>query len=203
MTDVGLIIMVRKPELGKVKTRLAQDLGPKKALAIYKALLQYTKEVCDATPVDKYVYYHEAIEDKDLWSASGYTKRLQCAGSLGDKMKAALVEVLHTHQYAIIIGSDCPRLSPAVLDQAQAALRSMDVVVGPTLDGGYYLLGLRQVEGPLLDDIPWSSGTEYETTLRRAIGNGRSVMALQALPDIDYRADWEAYGWPLQQDEGD
>ena len=70
----AIIIFVRKPELGKVKTRLAASLGAEKALEIYKELLLHTRQICERVKADKFVYYHVQIEHNDLWDVDGFSK---------------------------------------------------------------------------------------------------------------------------------
>lgn len=193
--SVAIIVFVRKPELGKVKTRLAKGVGDQEALRIYRELLSYTSDQLASVDYPVYVYYQGAIVADDMWSLDHYQKRLQVEGSLGDKLKTALAEVLEQHERVVVVGSDCPTLSSNHIQQAVDALEQHAVVLGPTFDGGYYLLGAGKAHHWLFDDIPWSSGSEFEVTVRRCIEQHASISILTPLPDIDYVEDWEQYGW--------
>ena len=103
----GLILFVRKPELGKVKSRLAASLGDEKALEIYNLLLAHTRKVIADIDARVYVYYSEEIEPDDLWSEVAHAKKQQSKGDLGRRMASAFEEILQSCQNVIIIGSDC------------------------------------------------------------------------------------------------
>lgn len=193
--STAIIVFVRKPELGRVKTRLAKGVGDQRALDIYVELLKYTSQQVASTAYSIYVYYHHEIVANDMWDNSRCHKALQVDGDLGDKLKAAFSEVLTQHDKAIVVGSDCPKLTSRIIDTAAKALAHQDVVIGPTLDGGYYLLGMNTYMPTLLTDIPWSTGSEYDHTVRTALADGQSIHILSPLPDIDYAEDWKAYGW--------
>jgi rSAM/selenodomain-associated transferase 1 len=193
--STAIIVFVRKPELGKVKTRLAKGVGEQRAFDIYVELLKYTAKQVEATVHTVYVYYHHEVVPDDMWDSSRCHKVLQVDGDLGDKLRAAFTEVLSQHDKAIVVGSDCPRLTTAIIDTAVDSLDHQDVVIGPTLDGGYYLLGMKAYTPTLLTGVPWSSGDEYDYTVHASIAAGQSVHVLAPLPDVDYAEDWEKYGW--------
>ena len=101
----GLILFVRKPELGKVKTRLAADLGEHRALDIYKLLLSHTCQVLAELDAQVYVYYSTEIDQDDLWTEVAHAKKQQSKGDLGNRMLSAFDDVLHSCENVIIIGS--------------------------------------------------------------------------------------------------
>lgn len=189
----GLIIFIKRPILGQVKTRLAATVGPQKALDIYRQLLSRTREACLSVSTRRYLYYMDRIDHDDAWESTHFSKRSQVDGDLGAKMYTAFQEVLAQEDSAIIIGSDCPDIDGKALSAAQRALEDYDMVIGPTLDGGYYLLGLRSAHPQLFTDMPWSTGLEYEESLRRAIALGYKVLILPRLRDIDRESDWIAW----------
>lgn len=193
--STAIIVFVRKPELGKVKTRLAKGVGEQRAFDIYVELLKYTAQQVEASECTVYVYYHHEVVTDDMWDSSRCHKVLQVDGDLGDKLRAAFSEVLSKHDKAIVVGSDCPRLTTDLINTAVDSLDHQDVVIGPTLDGGYYLLGMKVYSPNLLTDVPWSSGDEYDYTVHASIGAGQSLHVLAAMPDVDYAEDWERYGW--------
>ena len=108
----AIIIFVRNPELGKVKTRLAATLGDEEALDIYNQLLDHTLTVSRQIKADKFVFYHEEIWLEDRWQTDGFYKRLQNGNELGEKMKNAFTELFRQgYNKVIIIGSDCLQLT--------------------------------------------------------------------------------------------
>lgn len=193
----ALLIFIRNPELGKVKTRLAKSLGEEMALNIYLALLAHTREIALQLPVDKWLFYSHNIDTKDDWSNVKFKKKLQIKGDLGEKMRAGFKEAFEHHQKVVIIGSDCASLSPQVVQMGFDALNQHPFVLGPALDGGYYLLGMRQFTPGLFEDIPWSTGQVAELTLAKMQEVGGHCHLLPTLSDIDYAEDWERFGWEL------
>src|SRR5688500_17588345 len=116
MLDPALIIFVRKPELGKVKTRLAAEVGDEKALAIYKRLVDHTCAVSVAAHCDTFIFSTEKL-DGEPWIA--FQQELQCDGDLGNKMSNAFEHLFAKgYQKILIIGSDCPSLTTKHVDSA-------------------------------------------------------------------------------------
>jgi len=196
VSDNGLIIFIRNPEIGKVKTRLAKEVGPEKALRIYISLLNYTKEVSLKVNADRYLFYYRNIAE-DSWPEEKFQKRVQEGHDLGENMKMAFQEVLHHHEKAVIIGSDCPQISAPLIESALDHLKYYDVVIGPSLDGGYYLLGMKKCYEYLFCNIPWSTSTVLEKTIELIKENNLSLHLLKKLSDIDHKEDWDKYGWTL------
>lgn len=194
---IGLITFVRNPELGKVKTRIAKTAGDEKALAIYKALLQHTRKVVTEVDCSRYLFYSQAVKTDDEWATTDFIKLVQSGGDLGHKMLSAFEHVLSECDKAIIIGSDCASLSSDHLRQAIAALETHDVVIGPTYDGGYYLLGMNTLRPTLFQDMPWSTDVVFEKTISKLSVDGLAFQTLEMLSDIDHEADWDKWGWEL------
>ena len=193
----ALIIFIKNPELGKVKTRLAQSVGEAKALEIYRALLRHTRRVATRIEAGRYLYYSRFIDESDDWPPELFHKKLQSGGDLGARMAGAFDQILESHEKAVIIGSDCAGLSPEIIRQAFDLLEEKDLVLGPASDGGYYLLGMKDFHPFLFDEMQWSTSTVMADTLRRAADRNLSHALLPELSDIDYREDWEKYGWEL------
>ncbi len=189
----ALLLFVRNPEKGKVKTRLAQDLGDDKALAIYLELLGITRTVAVAIPAGRFLFYSNFIPQSDDWPDALFQKHLQSSGDLGARMEAAFQLALETHQKAVIIGSDCPELSPAIIEQAFTQLDHCDAVLGPANDGGYYLLGLKNVIPTVFREMVWSTAFVLAETLARLDAAGKSYALLPELSDVDHVEDWERY----------
>lgn len=188
-----LMLFVRNPELGKVKTRLAASVGPEKALEIYLQLLQHTYKVTRELPVQKLVYYSGAVDTNDLWPNEQYQKRVQPKGDLGDKMKAAFSEAFaEGYTSVVIIGSDCLQLTPEIILQAYYELEQHDVVIGPALDGGYYLFGMNRLHPEFFRNKRWSTAHVFPDTLHDVERLHLSHALLPRLSDVDYVEDLDA-----------
>lgn len=184
----ALIIFVRKPLLGQVKTRLAANIGKDKTLALYIHLLHKTKEIADAVNADKYVYYTNETEPNDLWN--GYHKRTQTNGDLGNKMASAFAQLFaEGYKKIAIIGSDCYDLTAALVNQAYQLLNTHNVVLGPANDGGYYLLALTQPTAELFANKNWSTATVLADTITTCNTLQLNYHLLPQLIDIDTLAD--------------
>jgi len=197
----ALLLFIKNPIPGKTKTRLAADVGNEMALKMYHVLTDWTREqAAGLAGVDRYLWYSSFINTEDAWPATDFTKLLQQGDGLGERMEHALGHAFaQGHDRAIIIGSDCPGITTEYLDTAFAALDDNDLVVGPALDGGYTLLGMRRLHPTLFRDMEWSTESVLPQTLERAASAELSVHQLPALSDVDYLEDWLSYGWPLPE----
>jgi uncharacterized protein len=202
-----LIVFVKNPIQGKVKTRIAATVGEAKATEVYLELLNHTKAVITKwlekldIKVQKQavIYYGDYINDDDLWSEPYFLKKLQVSTSdLGERMQAAFEEELNadTPNRVVIIGSDCLTLRPKHLTEAFEALAKNDVVIGPASDGGYYLLGMKALHRFLFENKSWSQPTLMEETMAeiKQIESRRPTRLnhylLETLSDVD---TWEDY----------
>ena len=193
----AIIIFVRNPEMGKVKTRLAATVGAAAALHVYKKLLQHTLQQTKLADADKFVFYANNITANDIWQEAAYIKLQQQQGNLGAKMEAAF-NVIFSKGYSrvLIIGSDCPHLNPQHVTEAFRQLQQNDVAIGPATDGGYYLLGMKRLYAPLFENIEWSPSNVYKSTLEKIGSLGLHSQSLEALTDVDEEKDvpeeWKA-----------
>jgi rSAM/selenodomain-associated transferase 1 len=193
MQERALIIFIKNKEKGKVKTRLAATVGNDEALNIYEQLLELTKDVTKKTSTTRYVYYSSHIEMIDEGETDYFNKKTQRGADLGARMNNAFEDILQQHKYAVIIGSDCAALTTQIIESAFESLTSHDLVIGPALDGGYYLLGMKKLHNKLFQDIVWSTETVLQDTLLQAQKTNLSVHQLQTLSDIDNEIDWNTY----------
>lgn len=195
MTTTALIIFVRHPVLGKVKTRLAKGVGDEKALEIYKLLLKHTLQITGALPFPKFVYYSDGIQEHDLWSHPEYTKRRQTGNDLGERMSNAFQAVFEQgFTKAIIIGSDCYQLTAEIIQEAVNALQEHPIALGPAFDGGYYLLGMNRFIPELFVNKTWSTDQVAGQTLGDAERLKLPYALLPRLHDVDEAADLEVVG---------
>ncbi len=185
-----LLIFTRNPELGKVKTRLAKDVGDTKALAIYKFLLEHTVLVTKDLDATKQVHYSVKIRENDLWDTSIYDKKQQQGSDLGGRMQNAFEQGFKEgYQRIIIIGSDLYDLSQEDLENAFAQLENHDTVIGPALDGGYYLLGLKNLIPEVFSNKVWGTDTVLQSTLTDLQKYTTAILAPRN--DVDYLSDIE------------
>lgn len=187
-----LLIFVKNPVLGKVKTRIAATAGNERALAVYQLLLQHTRQVTLPLPFNKWVFYDSFIPLQDTtWPHTQYQKHLQSGASLGQRMHHAFAAAFaHNCHKVVIIGSDCLQLQTQHLLTAFEQLDYADVVIGPAADGGYYLLGMKQLHAPMFENKPWSNNTLLAETMQTIQQLGLRYFMLPALSDVDTWEDW-------------
>ena len=180
-----------------MKTRLAKSVGDEKALEIYKSLLAHTRQTVLQVDVSRLLFYADKINPDDDWSQENFLKYAQVNAGLGERMHQAFVEALEHHSKAVIVGSDIPGINPVILEQAFQQLDDHDFVIGPAMDGGYYLLGMKSPSRELFENMAWSTEKVFEQTTKRMREKGKSWHELPVLSDVDYLEDWEKYGWDL------
>jgi rSAM/selenodomain-associated transferase 1 len=190
-----LIVFVKAPRPGAVKTRLAADIGEDAACEAYKIMLQTVLErVSLLRNVQLRFSPDDAGSEMKPWTRTGWSVAPQGGGDLGERLRRAFSDAFAAGMERVaIIGSDCLDLTMADVEQAWAALDESDVVLGPALDGGYWIIGLRNVVPSLLEEIPWGTETVLKKTLRVAEKAGLRVRLLRELRDIDTSEDWRAY----------
>ena len=177
-----LVIMAKRPALGQVKTRIAARVGEEKALAIYQRLLNHTLQ------------WAKQLHPVVYWTGSGdeprhdFVSKEQTSGDLGMRMSEAAFKELENADGVVIIGTDCPELDEAMVQEAYAHLTHCDVVLGPAHDGGYYLIGMRKHYPALFNEMPWSSEVVCEETILRCRRLSLSITMLPALSDVD---EWD------------
>jgi len=187
-----LLIFQRNAVLGKVKTRLAIGVGAQRALAIYQYLVQHTHQVVSEVNVPVGIFVDEELSDGK--PAVSQWMQLQQGKDLGEKMVHAFQETFaQGAARVVLIGTDCPTLRAELLTQAFDHLSQVDLVLGPASDGGYYLVGMKQVQKALFEGIEWSTASVLEETIKRAEIAGLSISFLPELADVDTVADWEKY----------
>lgn len=196
-----LIIFSRYPEAGRSKTRLIPALGASGAALLHEDMTRHTLSTAAELTRD----YPVRVEVHFAGGDEGLMRRVfggdfpylpQAAGDLGHKMRTALEGALRTGAgRAVVIGTDCPGLTASRLRQAFEALETRELVLGPAMDGGYYLIGCRRVWPELFADIPWGTGEVWARTLAAARDAGLTPQILEPLADVDRPEDlpvWEA-----------
>jgi rSAM/selenodomain-associated transferase 1 len=194
----GLIVFAREPLPGTVKTRLAASIGNHAAAELYESMLRdVLKSARQLRDVDTVVYW-DCEEESLPVLAERYecNARRQSQGSLGQRMQTALEEMFATScDVCCIVGSDAPDLPISFIQDAYELLAESqwDLVFGPSRDGGYYLLGQREVWPQLFTNIPWSSADVLEKSLAAARVSGLTAALLPEWQDIDTLEDLRAF----------
>ncbi len=187
----SVVVMARRPLAGAVKTRLAADVGPGCALAVYRLMLKRTLRRVSAGPWRTVVAATPAGGRHRSW-ARGLPVIAQPRGGLGERMQAAFDAM--PHGPVVMVGTDIPGLRRHHVRRAFRALGSHDAVFGPALDGGYWLVGL----GPplrgqgIFRDVRWSTRHALGDTLG-AIPGAFSHALIDTLHDIDTAADLDRW----------
>jgi rSAM/selenodomain-associated transferase 1 len=200
MRSTGLLIVfVRAPHPGHVKTRLARGIGTEAACLIYQILVRRVlHEIKSCRAVQLRFRPDDAAKEIRPWRHRGWTLAPQGRGDLGQRLKRAFRDGFAAGAGRVaIIGSDCPEIRAQDLQDAWAALDDHDLVLGPAEDGGYWLIAMRRPlsrsRAALFEAIPWSTERVLGTTLQRAASRGLRVRLLRELSDIDTEKDWKAY----------
>jgi rSAM/selenodomain-associated transferase 2/rSAM/selenodomain-associated transferase 1 len=194
-----LLLFVRYPEEGRVKSRLASFLGDEAAARFYRRcarnLAGQSRRL--GRKARRYLCYSEQADLERLWRwlGSGFRYRPQIGEGLGQRMENAFITAFAEGAgKVIILASDTPDLTAEIIEEAIAALEEADTVIGPCHDGGYYLLGMKELHRPLFDGIPWSTDEVVARTLEAIESQGLSCRLLPTLADIDTGEDlrrWE------------
>ena len=198
--STAVLVFTKAPQPGASKTRLIPALGADEAAAAHEVLVLRTLDMTRDLGVageDCQVSLWGAVPHPalDLWSDQfALPLHLQAAGDLGKKMLHGFASALDAGaDQAVLIGSDCPAMTAEYIRQACAALRASDLVLGPAEDGGYVLIGCKQVHAELFANIPWGSDRVLARTLEQAEQLELSVTLLATLWDVDRPEDWARF----------
>lgn len=189
----GLVIITRNPVFKETKTRLAADVGPVKALAIYDQLLSICQAESSASRFSTLVFYSDFIDPYDGWQGAVSKFRQVDADDLGVRIASAIRLGLLSYDRVLVIGSDCPDINVALLDRAYDSLSSVDSVLGPAADGGFYLLGVKGWDDRWFDGVTWGGDGVFDRISRNLTASNQSMAILNVLSDIDRVADWKDY----------
>ncbi len=191
MPEPLIIVFLKAPRPGTVKTRLAKSIGPEAACQAYMEMSRSVLETLHGfNRVQLRFTPDDAKSETQSLLQPGWSSAPQGSGDLGERMKRAFQE---TAGPAILIGTDTPTIEPTDLDEARSALEIHPLVIGPARDGGYWLIGMRECYPDLFTGIHWSTDRVFSETMNRAKQAGLPVQTLQTLADIDTKADWEKW----------
>ncbi|MCC6815222.1 MAG: TIGR04282 family arsenosugar biosynthesis glycosyltransferase [Saprospiraceae bacterium] len=185
----ALIVFKRNPIYSKVKTRIAKESNDELALSIYQKLCQIVESNCKLQDTDLLHYYSDFVP---IGHPTEYAF-VQTGFDLGQRMHNAFSEVLKKYKSAVLIGTDCPYINKDDLDYSFQLLQLYDVVIGPALDGGYYLIGLNSPNLELFKDIDWSTEQVMLQTRNKLNKLRLSCYEMINYMDIDTLSDWKKY----------
>jgi len=190
-----LIIFVKAPRCGIVKTRLARTIGALAAAEAYARLVEETIANLRTLPQVELCYTpDDSRQEIEGWLANDWQSQPQGPGDLGRRMAAAFERAFAEGMKRVaIIGSDCATVTVEDIQTAWDELASADVVLGPASDGGYWLIGLREPRPKLFNDIPWSTPDVLTRTLDRVRQTLLSVHLLREQRDVDTERDWREF----------
>lgn len=192
--DASLMIFAKAPVAGAAKTRLAPALGEQGAADLHARLTErtlHTAITANLAPVE--LWCSPDCSHPFFQTVAGTVgRRVQHGQDLGDRMANAFEAVLANHPYAVLIGTDCPAITPDYLARAFALLDgSADAVLGPAEDGGYVLLGLRRMDKRLFEGVAWGTDRVLDETRERLVALGWRWQELETLWDVDRPVDLE------------
>jgi uncharacterized protein len=185
-----ILVFCKAPEDGKVKTRLAKDIGDQAAVALHKHLTLFCLQqlrTFDVAPIELWCAPNTEHEFfLECGSRFDISLKQQVGHDLGQRMQHALTKSLEHHSPVVLVGTDCPLFSAEYFYSAFIAASQNKTVIGPAEDGGYVLLGTQKVQADIFTDMPWGSDQVYPQTMVRLTGE---VELLSRLWDIDYLSD--------------
>src|SRR5262249_44785829 len=161
-----LIVFLKAPRPGAVKTRLANSIGAPAAASAYRHLVEtLLHQLQQIGSVDLCFSPDNALAEVQHWLKPGWTSSPQGDGDLGQRLQSAFQRVFQRGaKRVVIIGSDCPSIRAEDIREAWHALQMHDVVLGPATDGGYWLIGLKGSQPHLFRDVRWSAADVFIET---------------------------------------
>ena len=185
-----ILIFAREPIKGRVKTRLACDIGDQAAMRIHQEMVQITTEMVSNSGLAEFELHVSGDNEhplfKSLADQYGMRVRSQKGKDLGERMYHALKQSLHRASFCILIGTDCPVMTADYIKQAFHALeKGFDAVIGPAEDGGYVLIGASRVDLSWFNNIEWGSEHVLAQSRERLIASNGNYEELQQLWDVD------------------
>ena len=198
MTDNNknaVIIFTRYPEIGKVKTRLAASIGNESAYLVNEILVGRTFKEClklEENRFSLFAFYSD-MKNEEFFPDSIAKRFLiynQDGENIGEKMRNAFEKIFNLgFEKAVILGTDIPDISESILSKSFLELEQNNIVIGPSNDGGYYLLGMNKFYHNIFDDIKWGTESVFEKTIDKIHENNLSYTTIDRLTDIDVKED--------------
>jgi rSAM/selenodomain-associated transferase 1 len=182
--------MMKYPEAGKVKSRLAESIGAEAAVNLYQTFIQDTLTTVRSLniPFHLAVYPPESLEQLTQWLGPSYRYFPQQGTNLGERLQNGFAMMFKQQYHQVIaLASDCPDLPAEILRTALSTLQTHKVVIGPATDGGYYLIGFSS-EFPFANvfhDVSWGTATVFQETFEKIEAEPAQIHVLPEWPDID------------------
>ncbi len=194
--SIGTLVLVicKAPRKGHVKTRLAATVGDDAAYHMYAAMMAHVFSELARTNVE---VLPVVDGPRELVQAGTIQPLVQRGDDLGERIINALVDAPASER-VLVIGTDMPFIDADLIASAESALDVADVVIGPCVDGGYYLIGMRRVHEELFEGIPWSTADVLASTIGRCAELGLTPHLLPLLRDVDTLDDLLALQAPSQ-----
>jgi hypothetical protein len=187
-----LLIFAKSPILGKVKNRLSKNIGLRSSLLIYKKLLEHTASVAQKSRIKTVLFQNEINPELKATFKNVADYQIQEGKNLGEKMETAFRWAFsQKYENVILIGSDLWSLDKYTLIESKKALENNDIVIGPCYDGGYYLIGMKNINNKIFKNISWSKKQVFKQTLSKVLEN--SVYYLEIKNDIDNKESLKAH----------
>ncbi len=192
--STALVIFLRFPRPGRVKSRLAVSLGQEKAANFYRLCAEQLFREISGVSGDcrKYLFYSDRGDESDIinWAGPGFDYLPQAGGNLGERLEQAFSRLFGKGMgKVIILASDTPDITVGIINDAIEAMDRHDIVIGPSIDGGYYLIGMKKQHGELFRGISWSTEKVLGQTMEIIEALKLGVYILPELRDIDTEED--------------
>jgi len=196
--STALIIFAKAPIAGYVKTRLCPPLTPDEAASLHGSLVLDVLERCQSLRGIDCILAGAPTREHPFFAAMKTRFKIPVWEQAGDDLGARMAQTFQSalgssYRSAIIIGTDIPGITAPLITIACKSLQDHDMVLGPTVDGGYYLIGLRAPAPELFENIPWSTDTVFSLTEEKAKAIGLSLKILPRLRDLDTEEDLQVF----------
>ena len=188
------ILFTKYPEKGKVKTRLAKDIGDEEATEFYRRNILKVSSEANKINSTNYIFFKDAKNGKRIKNLFGnrFMYSLQRGNGLGEKMANAFTEIFSKEYHKVILfGGDIPEIDTQILEESLNKLDDFDAVIGPTFDGGYYLIGFNseKFKQNIFFGYEYSNDKVFDNTINKFAENGLRYYVLKVLRDIDRKED--------------
>ena len=179
-----VLVFCKNQIIGKVKSRLALKIGKQKAFFVYSNLVNKTASIVNSLSSDVHVYYSDYIEENDDFKSPKIKKFIQKGNNLGDRLINALSISFKNFSPVVVIGSDLWKLEISDIENSFRILKNKNVVIGPSTDGGYYLIGMNYLDTKIFENKNWGQQSVLNDTIRD-IYDKTNIHLLDEKTDID------------------
>jgi len=196
-SDSSILLFIKSPEQGRVKSRLALAVDEETALQVYKSFVLDITDTLKERGQPLTICFHpwNSKETVQSWLGKDLSYAPQRGEDLGERMENAFKDSFSEDvEKVVLIGSDIPDLTATMMDEAFSPLELQDAVIGPASDGGYYLIGFRKHAflPEVFRGIPWSTGSVFQQTMEIFLRSGMRVHVLPEWNDVDTLSDLRA-----------